>query len=135
MTDKTFTLDELCALSATPKRTVRYYIQIGLLDRPEGETRGAYYLPRHLDKLLHIRQLTEAGISLERIREVLRGDPPAVPPRAPQPGSVQVRSHIHIAPGIELQVAPEEAGATAEELRAFAKAALAAWQHIKGDTK
>ncbi len=131
MTSQTFSLDELATLAALPKRTVRYYIQMGLLDRPVGETRGAHYLPSHLDALLRIRQLTEAGISLERVREVLRGDPPAVPPRARQPGSVEVRSHIWIAPGVELQVSPEQAGATPDDIRKLAQAVTAAWQRIK----
>ena len=131
MTTQTFSLDELATLAALPKRTVRYYIQLGLLDRPVGETRGAHYLPSHLDALLRIRQLTEAGISLERVRAVLRGDPPAVPPRARQPGSVEVRSHIWIAPGVELQVSPEQAEVTPEDIRQLAQAVIAAWQRIK----
>ena len=131
MTTQTFSLDELATLAALPKRTVRYYIQLGLLDRPVGETRGAHYLPSHLDALLRIRHLTEAGISLERVREVLRGDPPAVPPRARQPGSVEVRSHIWIAPGVELQVSPEQADATPEDIRKLAHAVAAEWQRIK----
>ena len=131
MTTQTFSLEELATLAALPKRTVRYYIQLGLLDRPVGETRGAHYLPSHLDALLRIRQLTEAGISLERVREVLRGDPPAVPPRARQPGSVEVRSHIWIAPGVELQVSPEQADATPEDIRKLAHAVAAEWQRIK----
>lgn len=131
MTTQTFSLDELATLAALPKRTVRYYIQLGLLDRPVGETRGAHYLPSHLDALLRIRQLTEAGISLERVREVLRGDPPAVPPRARLPGSVEVRSHIWIGPGVELQVSPEQAEATPEDIRQLAQAVIVAWQRIK----
>lgn len=131
MSAQTFSLDELCALAAVPKRTVRYYIQLGLLERPIGETRGAHYLGSHLDSLLRIKQLTEAGISLERVREVLRGEPPAVPPRTRQPGSVEVRSHIWIAPGLELQVAPEQAQASPEDIRALAQAVVAAWNRIK----
>ena len=131
VTTQTFTLDELATLAALPRRTVRYYIQLGLLDRPVGETRGAHYLPSHLDALLRIRQLTEAGISLERVREVLRGDPPAVPPRVRQPGSVEVRSHIWIAHGVELQVSPEQADATPEDIRQLAQVVIAAWQRIK----
>ena len=131
VTSQTFSLEDLATLAAVPKRTVRYYIQLGLLERPVGETRGAHYLPSHLDALLRIRQLTEAGISLDRIREVLRGEPPAVPPRARQPGSVEVRSHIWIAPGVELQVSPEQAQATPEDIRKLAQAVVAAWQHIK----
>ena len=46
---ETLTLDELAALVDLPKRTVRYYIQLGLVDRPEGETRAARYGPRHAE--------------------------------------------------------------------------------------
>ena len=134
MPSPTFTLDELCALVSLPKRTVRYYIQLGLLERPVGETRGAHYLSSHLDTLLRIRQLTEAGISLERVRSVLSGEPAAVPPRPKLPGAVEVRSHVFIAPGIELQVAPDEAGASPEQLRALARAVLQAWNQIKEET-
>ncbi len=134
MTATTFSLDDLCTLAALPKRTVRYYIQIGLLKRPVGETRGARYTSQHLDSLLRIKQLTEAGVSLERVREVLAGEPPVVPPRPRQPGAVDVRSHIWIAPGIELQVAPDQADATPEQVRALAKAVIAAWDQITKDT-
>jgi DNA-binding transcriptional MerR regulator len=130
----TFSIDQLCTLAAVPKRTVRYYIQIGLLDRPVGETRGAHYLSSHLENLLRIKQLADAGVSLERIGEVLKGEPPAVPPRPRQAGSVEVRSHIWIAPGIELQVAPEDAQISPEQVRALAQSVLTAWNRIKEDT-
>ncbi len=133
MAEQTFSLDDLCTLAALPKRTVRYYIQIGLLDRPLGETRAAHYLSSHLDSLLRIKQLTEAGLSLERVREILRGEPVTVPSRPRQPGAVDVRSHIWIAPGIEVQISPEEAQASPEQVRALAKAVLAAWNRIKED--
>ncbi len=133
MSTQTFTLDQICTLAAVPKRTVRYYIQMGLLDRPVGETRGAHYLSSHLDSLLRIKQLTDAGVSLDRIREVLKGEPAAVPPRPRQAGSVEVRSHIWIAPGIELEVAPEQAQISAEQVRALALAVLTAWNRIKED--
>ena len=134
MASQTFSLDDLCTLTALPKRTVRYYIQMGLLDRPVGETRAAHYLSSHLDSLLRIKQLTDAGISLERVREVLAGEPPVVPPRPRRPGSVDVRSHLWIAPGIEVQISPEEAQASPEQVRALAKAVLAAWNQIKDNS-
>lgn len=108
MTTKTFTLDELCTLTDLPKRTVRYYMQIGLVDRPIGETRAAHYLNQHLEQLLRIRQLTEAGVSLERIREVLAGGDTPVPVRQRRPGAIEVRSHLYVAPGIELQISPRK---------------------------
>ena len=62
-----------------PKRTVRYYMQIGLVDRPEGLNRGAKYYARHLEQLLGIRKWQEAGLSLDRIRELLITPDPNAP--------------------------------------------------------
>ena len=128
---KTFTLDELCTLSDTPRRTVRYYIQLGLVDRPIGETRAAHYVGRHLEQLLKIRQFTDAGVSLERIREVLSGEAPPVPPRQRKPGSVQVKSHLFIADGVELQISPEDAGLTPEQVRSFVRKVMQAYQDLQ----
>ncbi|MBZ4211635.1 MAG: helix-turn-helix domain-containing protein [Rhodoferax sp.] len=136
MPDKpTFSLDQLCTLSDTPKRTARYYIQIGLLDVPIGSTKAAHYLPKHLEQLLKIRQLSDAGISLERIGEVLSGEAPPVPPRQRKPGSVEVRSHLFIAPGVELQIAPEEAGLSPEQVRTLVRAVMKTCQDLQGDEK
>ena len=87
---KTYTFEELCEISGVSSRTVRYYIQIGLLDKPIGQTRAAHYVSLHLEKILRIKQLTEAGISLERIREVLSGEPMPLPERPKQPGQIEV---------------------------------------------
>ena len=126
--DTVFTLDQLCTLADCPKRTVRYYVQLGLVDRPEGETRAARYGRRHLEQLLHIRQLSASGLSLERIREVLGGEaaPPA-PARPRRPGSVQVRSHVWVAPGVELQIDPTEAGLPPDALHLFVQAVMNEW--------
>ena len=131
MTSKTFTLDELCTLTDLSKRTARYYMQIGLVDRPIGETRAAHYLNRHLEQLLRIKQLTEAGVSLERIRDVLAGGDIPVPVRQRRPGAIEVRSHLYVAPGIELQISPEEAGMGPEQVRALISAVMQAFQTIK----
>lgn len=128
--DTVFTLDQLCTLAGCTKRTVRYYVQLGLVDRPVGETRAARYGRRHLEQLLQIRQLTEAGVSLDRVREVMDGQPAPVPPRARAPGSVQLRSHVLVAPGVELQIDPDEAGMPAERLHEFVQAVMNQWsQH------
>lgn len=133
MSEQTFTLEQICTLAAVPKRTVRYYIQMRLLPRPVGENRGARYLNSHLDVLLKIKQLTEAGLSLDRVREIVAGEPPGVPPRPKAPGAVEVRSHIWIGPGVELQICPDEADVSPENVRALASAVLQAWRQIKED--
>ncbi len=134
-TSKKFSLDELCTLSDISRRTVRYYIQLGLVDRPVGETRAAHYVGHHLEQLLKIRQFTDAGVSLERIREVLSGEVPPVPPRQRKPGSVQVKSHLFIAEGIELQISPEDAGLTPEQVRLFIRNVMQAYQDLLKESK
>ena len=130
MSEKTFTLDELCTLTDLTKRTVRYYMQLGLVERPIGETRAAHYTSRHLDQLLRVKQLTEAGVSLERIREVMAGGDTPVPTRQRRPGSIEVRSHLFVAPGLEIQISPEEAGMTPEQLRAFVREVMQAAERV-----
>ena len=132
---KTYAFEELCEISGVSSRTVRYYIQIGLLDKPIGQTRAAHYVCLHLEKILRIKQLTEAGISLERIREVLSGEPMPLPERPKQPGQIEVRSHLLVKDGIELQVSPETAGLNPEELRRFFKAVMQAYEQVKKDKR
>ena len=124
------TLNDLCALTGLSPRTVRYYIQSGLIERPVGETRAARYSNRHLENLLSIRKWSEAGLSLERIRELLHGDTPDLPPRAPSPGTVRVCSHLHIGDGLELVIDPSCSGLTPEQLRLFGRLVLAALRRV-----
>jgi len=130
-----YSLDDLCTLSDTVKRTVRYYMQIGLVDGPIGSTKGAHYLAKHLDQLMKVKQLSESGVSLDRIREVLSGETAPVPPRQRKSGSVEVRSHLFIADGIELEISPEQAGMSPEQVRALVRAVMQAYQDLQGDSK
>lgn len=128
---KTFTLDEIAALSELPRRTVRYYIQSGLIDRPLGVGRGAYYTQRHVEQLLLVRKWQLAGLSLERIGELLKqqttGPLPPTPRRA---GTVEVWSHLIVADGVELTLEPSRAGLTPEQVRAFFRAVTQAYAQI-----
>lgn len=131
-----FSLDELSALVDVPRRTVRFYIQEGLVDRPEGAKRGAYYTRDHLERLLTIRKWQRAGLSLERIRELTAGqaDHGDLPPERPRrPGDVNLRSHVLLRPGVELVIEPQQAGLTPEEVRALARQAAALFERIKED--
>ena len=76
-----YTLNELCVLADLPVRTVRYYVQNGLVDKPQGETRAARYGARQLEQVLLIKKWTAAGVSLDRIRELLQGEEAPVPAR------------------------------------------------------
>jgi len=131
--ERKLTLDELCRLLDLPKRTVRYYIQQGVLDRPEGVSRGAYYTQRHVEQLLAIRKWRRAGLSLERIGELLerdgRGPLPPETPR-PKPGEVEVWSRLLVARGVELHLEPRETGFTPEEFKRFARGVMELYRRI-----
>ena len=128
---KEFSIDELCSLTDLPKRTVRYYIQIGLVDRPEGETRAARYTQKHLEQLLAIRRWTQDGLSLERIRELLSGATQAPPDRPNRSGTVEVWSHLIVAEGVEVKLNPGLARLSPEQTRQFFAAVMSAFQQIK----
>lgn len=120
-----YTLNELCVLASLPVRTVRYYVQTGLVDRPQGETRAARYNARHLEQLLFIRKWTGAGISLERIRGLLGSSEADLPPCPMAAGTVEVRSHIFVADGIEVVVDASRAGMSPDQVRRFISAIMA----------
>ena len=128
---KPFTLDEIAALVELPRRTVRYYIQSGLIDRPRGVGKGAYYTQRHVEQLLLLRKWQLAGLSLERIGELLKqqatGPLPPTPRRA---GTVEVWSHLVVADGVELTLEPSRADLTPEQVRAFFRAVTQAYAQI-----
>ena len=128
---QTFTLDELCSLTDLTKRTVRYYMQIGLVARPEGETRAARYGPHHLEGLLTIRRWTDAGLSLERVRELMAGAETPAPPRPRRYGEVEVWSNVAIADGIEVRVNPERASLTPEQVRQFFADVISCFEKIQ----
>jgi DNA-binding transcriptional MerR regulator len=125
-----FTLDALSALVDLPKRTVRYYIQIGLVDRPEGETRSARYGPRHVEQLVAIRRWTLAGVSLERIGRMLAGDPASLVEPGNEPGNVAVCSHLTVAEGVELVLDPSRAGLSPEAVRRLFSGVMALYQGL-----
>ncbi|WP_419656008.1 transcriptional regulator, MerR family [Desulfosarcina variabilis str. Montpellier] len=136
--NKKFTIDEICALVEMNKRTVRYYIQKGLVDRPEGIGKGAFYSHSHLEQLLAIRKWKAAGLSLERIQDILAGekqgetgDRPLPPPLPRKQGTVEVWSHMHVCDGIELHIEPKRAGLKPEQVRTLFKEVMNLAQKIR----
>ncbi len=113
-------LDDLERLSGVARRTIRYYIQLGLVSRPLGETRAAHYTWEHLADLLAIRRLTGQGLALDAVRRRLRGGTDASD-EPQEPGALRVATHIRLAPGVELVVDSDRSGLGAESLRRLAR--------------
>jgi len=125
-------LQQLHEHTGVAVRTIRFYIQRGLLPPPLGEKRGAHYGAAHVADLLRIRHWQDAGLSLDAIGDLLgaRREAPLAPAR---PGAVEVRSHLTIADGIELVVAPDRCRLTQTELRRLFHAVDAALAQIRND--
>ena len=62
-------LIELSDKAGVSSRTIRYYIQQGLLPAPETRGPGAHYGPEHVDRLKLIRRLQREHLPLSEIRK------------------------------------------------------------------
>ena len=121
---------ELARLGGVTRRTVRYYVQRGLLPAPEGRGRGSHYTREHLDTLVHIRRLQEQGVPLEQIPARL--DPSAAPPKpleAPMP-RIAPWTRVVVDDGVELHLRDQPVDS--HQLRALAQAIRTILQ--RGDT-
>lgn len=67
----TFDLAQLSDQAGVSQRTVRYYIQQGLLPSPETRGPGAHYGTEHLERLQLIRRLQREHLPLGEIRRRL----------------------------------------------------------------
>lgn len=108
MDEGLYSIDELADLGGVTRRTVRYYVQEGLLPAPLGVGRGRHYGREHLDRLLLVKALQESGLSLVSVREAL--SKPEAAPAPPMPVTSVSRSawtRIELLPGVELSVSSE----------------------------
>lgn len=66
-----FSMEELVDASGISDRTIRYYIEQGLLQHARGRGRSSYYTTEHLERLARISDLRDRGLSLAEIQESL----------------------------------------------------------------
>jgi DNA-binding transcriptional MerR regulator len=110
MTDAVrYAIGDLAELGGVSRRTVRYYVQEGLLPPPFGVGRGNHYGPEHLDRLLRVKSMQEAGETLDGIRAALEGK--RAHRQQVQPAAEESPLHrtawrrIQLASGVELHLA------------------------------
>ena len=129
---QTFTLDDIAALAELPRRTVRYYIQTGLIDRPQGVGKGAFYTQHHIEQLVLVRKWQLAGLSLDKIGDVLKQQASGpLPPTPRRSGTVEVWSHLVVAEGVEVNLEPGRAGLSPEQVRAFFRGVTQLYQQVQ----
>lgn len=116
-----YAIGDLADLAGVSRRTVRYYVQEGLLPAPLGLGRGSHYGPAHLEQLLKVKAMQEAGRTLDEIKRALisKGGANSLPSRRSQRERAKAGEHaaesmqlaersvwrrIAITPGVELHV-------------------------------
>jgi DNA-binding transcriptional MerR regulator len=131
-------LDELAERAGVSARTVRYYVQRGLVPAPEFRGPDTAYTDEHLARLKAIRALQERHLPLDAIEAALRGRSPAAvariaegelpadllgTARPPEPEREEAPTRWRrttLAPGLELHLdedATEAVRALADALR------------------
>ena len=103
--DPTYDLGELCELADVTPRTVRYYLQQGLLPSPGRQGPATRYDRGHLDRLRLIKRLQQEHLPLAEIRrrleelsdDAVRALAEASPPAAAPPPAGVVRDGSAIA--------------------------------------
>lgn len=127
-------IEDLCRLTGLTRRTVRFYIQKGLLEKPFGEKKGAWYSQDHLARLARIRELSASGLSLDAVaRQLDEGVDGGGDATASMPGAVCVKSHITVARGLEVVISPDLAQMRPEQLRKFIRLLSQAYQESVQD--
>ena len=96
-------IEELADRAGVSRRTVRYYVQRGLLPAPTGVGRGKHYTEAHLARLVRVRELQEQGVALAEIADRLEGREP--PPKRDSAAPVQSTwTRIALSSDVELMV-------------------------------
>lgn len=67
--DDRYTAEQLAQLAGVSLRTVRYYVQEELIDRPLARGPGAHFTDKHLSQLKRCKLLQDWGFDLESIRD------------------------------------------------------------------
>src|SRR5215210_6047021 len=108
-----YAIGDLARLAGVSRRTVRYYVQENLISSPLGVGRGNHYGREHLEQILRVKAMQEAGKTLDEIRQSFapHSKSPSKPGLKPRPAydlvapERSIWRRLTLAPGVELQIA------------------------------
>ncbi|WP_092376899.1 helix-turn-helix domain-containing protein [Desulfomicrobium apsheronum] len=120
--DNKLSIAEVSSLTSVSPRTIRFYIQKELIDRPVGQRKAAHYTREHVRQLLEVEKWKAAGVSLDAIRAIMSGEQTSlgIPETMQRPGEIKICSKVWLAPGLELHLDPSELKLNTEQLRRLA---------------
>ena len=131
-----YSISQLSTLVDMTARNIRFYIQQGIVDKPQGQNKGAYYTDEHLKQLQTVKKYKDAGVSLERIAQIIQEDESIQEiDYKVKPGKIEVVSRIHLMDGVELTINPEKSGFTQQDIRSLSKTILKTIETINKEKK
>jgi DNA-binding transcriptional MerR regulator len=120
-----YNIETLAKMTGLTRRTIRYYVQRGLLDPPLGGGRGSFYTDEHLNRLKKIAEWTEQGVPLIHMKTMLEGKKPQIHVDMQTGTRTVLVSKYEITGGIDLYFRPGQLSSEdLEQIRKFIKARL-----------
>ena len=116
--DHQLSIGDLADRTGVSRRTVRFYVQRGIIDPPLGRGRGSYYTDHHVQQIHRVRSLQREGLSLERIDQI--EEAPTGTPGTGHEQSLWLR--IPLAPGVNLEVEAGQGAPSQERISRLASA-------------
>ena len=100
-----YNIDTLARLTRLTRRTIRYYVQRGVLEPPQGGGRGSFYTEEHRSRLEQIKAWSDQGVPLIHMRDLTEG-------REPSAGDPQPFTRSTVTGSTGSSVRPEKAEET-----------------------
>jgi len=97
-------VEELAERAGVSRRTIRYYVQRGLLPPPLGLGRGNHYTEAHLATLVRVRELQERGVALDDIASELQRGPVSEPSPSQVPAATLQTTWTRVAVGDDVEI-------------------------------
>ena len=129
-----YSIGELADKALVSRRTVRFYVALGLISPPQGRGRGRHYTDVHLQEILTIRRLQARGVSLAEIQAQKNKTGLGFLLTEPTPPELQTQlvTKVSLREGVVLEFAHDLAGLTPGEMQEIARRCREAIQNAKG---
>ena len=95
-------IGEIADRTGVSRRTVRYYVQRGLIDAPLGRGRGSGYSQAHVEQIERVLRLQREGVTLDTIEQLPEGEDIAAAPQEAAAPIIVLR--IELQPGVRLEI-------------------------------